>query len=98
MNDMPRDRKCAVFDKKRSQINYIKSDSAKDINFTKRFNNTGEIDLNEILIEKSADDLPNPPVHSNKSKKYCIETKTKVNYIVRLDFLQSKRYYCRIIR
>lgn len=72
MNSLPRERKCAVVDKKKSLINYMKSDSNVENKqeALKRFSQNPNLNIDEILKKADTEDLPMPPVHSNAPKVF----------------------------
>jgi hypothetical protein len=84
MNSFARERKCAVVDKKKSLINYIKSDNNNDNKqeALKRLSQNSNISIEEILKISETEDLPTPPVHSNSEKIYKSDKENKnVNFI-----------------
>ena len=72
MNSLPRERKCAVVDKRKSLINYIKSDDNNEnkLEAVKRLSQNTNINIDEIMKKIEGDNLPLPPSHSNIEKKY----------------------------
>ncbi len=76
---MNRERKCAVIDKKKSLMNYIKSDSNNENKqeALKRLSQNQNININEMLKKEETEDLPMPPVHSNTEKVYKIDLENK---------------------
>ena len=79
MNDIPtRERKSGITNKKRSILNYMRSKTSNKVEFKTMISEANDIDLEEEMHNEELNDLPIPPPHSNKSKKYCIDTKTKV--------------------
>ena len=77
MNEHLRSRKYAVVDKRKSNMNYLFDNSIQK-------SQDDKIDLQNNLISDGLiyNEIPNPPKHSNKEKKYCIETKDKVIFIL----------------
>lgn len=82
MNSLPRERKCAVTDKKKSYINYIKSNN-NDENTQEALKRLSSHNLNLNIEEQikniNNEDLPLPPVHSNLDKQYINENNNNVN-------------------
>lgn len=72
MNSLPRERKCAVVDKKKSLINYMKSNSNSDNKqeAIKRLTQNSNLNIEEILKKAETDNLPMPPMHSNTEKVF----------------------------
>ncbi len=80
MNSLPRERKCAVVDKKKSLINYLKSDSNTENKqeAVKRLSQNQKIDIDEILKKSNTEeDLPLPPAHSKTEKIYKSDSESK---------------------
>ena len=79
MNSLPRERKCAVVDKKKSLMNYIKSDinTENKQEALKRFSQNPYINIDEMLKKAESEDLPMPPVHSNTEKIYKKDLENK---------------------
>lgn len=76
---MNRERKCAVVDKKKSLMNYIKSDSNNENKqeALKRLSQNQNINIDEMLKKAESEDLPIPPVHSNTEKVYKSDLENK---------------------
>jgi len=72
MNSLSRERKCAVVDKKKSLLNYIKSDdkSENTQEALKRLSQNIDFNVQEELKNTELEDLPSPPSHSNIEKNY----------------------------
>ncbi len=83
MNTLPRERKCAVVDKRKSLLNYIKSDSKSENTqeMVKRLSVNVNFDIEEELKNIEGEDLPIAPMHSNIKKKYQNEGDKNVNLI-----------------
>ena len=91
---MNRERKCAVVDKKKSLINYIKSESNTENKqeALKRLSQNPNINIDEMLKKAETEDLPMPPVHSNTEKVYKSDLENKnVKKIKRRKNLMFKK-------
>lgn len=86
MNSLLRERKCAVVDKRKSLINYIKSDDNNEnkLEAVKRLSQNSNINIEEIMKKVEVDNLPSPPSHSNIEKKYHNDENKNVKLIKKL--------------
>lgn len=104
MNNISRERKCAVVDKKKSLLNYIKSDdkSENTQEAVKRLSQNVNFNIQEELKNNEIEDLPNPPNHSNIEKNYHNEDNKNVRNIylclyINLGIIHIKRKFLNFI-
>jgi hypothetical protein len=96
-----RERKSAIYDKKRSAVNYLKNDNISNeedkIDFIKKLTgsenfNLKNLDINKI-IENNPENLPKPPTFSNDQKIYNSDPQ---NYESKNYFVSSQSQSCRL--
>lgn len=101
MNSLPRERKCAVVDKKKSLLNYIKSDSNTESKqeALKRLSQNPSINIEQMLKGLEIEDLPMPPVHSNTEKNYKSDSEDTnvLNKFIRAFKFFNKSFHFKVL-